>query len=49
MIEPLPLPGDPTGLHLRINYTDMLSDTLDADTLEEWSVEILRPTSHQFQ
>ncbi|AZM56367.1 hypothetical protein DMA15_30420 [Streptomyces sp. WAC 01529] len=41
MIEPLPLPGDPTELRLRIHYTDTLSDTLDADTLEEWSVEIL--------
>ncbi|ALO96730.1 hypothetical protein SHL15_5667 [Streptomyces hygroscopicus subsp. limoneus] len=41
MIEPLPLPGDPSELHLRIVYTDTLSDTPDADALEEWSVEIL--------
>ncbi|MEV5979608.1 hypothetical protein [Streptomyces sp. NPDC052114] len=41
MIEPLPLPGDPSDLRLRIVYTDTLSDTPDADTLEEWRVEIL--------
>ncbi|MFF8657526.1 hypothetical protein [Streptomyces huasconensis] len=41
MIKPLPFPGEPSELHLRIVYTDTLSDTPDADTLEEWSVEIL--------
>ncbi|AYG84660.1 hypothetical protein DWB77_06874 [Streptomyces hundungensis] len=41
MIEPSPLPGDPTELHLRFVYADMLSDTPHADTLEEWRVEVL--------
>ncbi|MFE0055341.1 hypothetical protein [Streptomyces sp. NPDC059003] len=41
MTESLPFPGDPSELHLRIGYADMLSDTPHADALEEWSVEIL--------
>ncbi|MEV0445802.1 hypothetical protein AB0I84_12345 [Streptomyces spectabilis] len=41
MIESSPLPGDPTTLRLRIAYTDELSDTPDADTLERWDVMIL--------
>ncbi|MFG2716947.1 hypothetical protein ACGFW5_01350 [Streptomyces sp. NPDC048416] len=41
MTEPSPLPGDPTELHLRFVYADMLSDTPHADTLEEWRVEVL--------
>ncbi|MEU3499731.1 hypothetical protein ABZ726_02810 [Streptomyces hundungensis] len=41
MIELSPLPGDPTELHLRFVYADMLSDTPHADTVEKWRVEIL--------
>ncbi|MFD6033642.1 hypothetical protein ACFWHF_03770 [Streptomyces griseoincarnatus] len=41
MIEPSPLPGDPSELHLSISYDDGLWDTPQADTLECWNVAIL--------
>ncbi|MEU2131806.1 hypothetical protein [Streptomyces sp. NPDC018352] len=41
MIEPSPLPGDPSELHLRISYDDELWDTPQADTLERWNVAVL--------
>lgn len=40
MIESFLLPGDPTELRLHIAYIDELSDTPDADTLEQWEVTI---------
>jgi hypothetical protein len=41
VIEPSPLPGDPTELHLRISYDDDLWGTPQADTLERWNVAVL--------
>ncbi|MFD4592867.1 hypothetical protein [Streptomyces rubiginosohelvolus] len=40
MIERLP-PGNPAELYLRISYTDSLSGTPHADTLERWDVAVL--------
>ncbi|MER5813846.1 hypothetical protein [Streptomyces californicus] len=47
MIEPSLPPADPSGLYLRISYTDALSGLPDADTLERWEVAVLhaRPGS----
>ncbi|MFG3384236.1 hypothetical protein [Streptomyces sp. NPDC047999] len=36
-----PLPRDPSGLRLRISYSDDLGDTPQADTLERWDIAIL--------
>ncbi|HET6858563.1 MAG TPA: hypothetical protein VFH94_15915, partial [Streptomyces sp.] len=41
MTAALQLPGDPSGLHLRISYADALLDTPHADALERWDVVIL--------
>lgn len=41
VIEPSPLQGDPSELHLRISYDGRLWDTPQADTLECWNVAIL--------
>ncbi|MFJ8248471.1 hypothetical protein [Streptomyces sp. NPDC094466] len=41
MIEPSLPPGDPAELYLRISYTDALSGTPHADTLERWEVAVL--------
>ncbi len=40
VIERLP-PGNPAELYLRISYTDSLSGTPHADTLERWDVAVL--------
>lgn len=41
MIEQSSPPGDPAELRLRISYTDVLSGTPHADTLERWEVAVL--------
>lgn len=47
VIEPSLPPADPSGLYLRVSYTDALSGLPDADALERWEVAVLhaRPGS----
>ncbi|WP_314220258.1 hypothetical protein [Streptomyces zaehneri] len=45
MIDPSSLPGDLSGLHLRISYDDELWVIPQADTLERWNVAALHRRS----